>query len=70
MKKKNTAVFSLLLLMLIVSGCADYGITRDDAYAIATNAVLGTPLPPEYQTAAAALLSLTLTPTPSGEKRT
>ena len=70
MKKKNIAIFSLLFIMLVVSGCASYDITQDDAYAVATNAALGTPPPPKYQTAAAAVLSLTLTPTPNGEERT
>ena len=70
MKKKNIAIFSLLFIMLVVSGCASYDITQDDAYAVATNAALGTPPPPKYQTAAAALLSLTLTPTPNGGGQT
>ena len=67
--KKKILLFSLLLV-LSLSSCASYGITKEDAYAVATNAALGTPPPPQHQTAAAALLSITLTPTPNGDDRT
>lgn len=66
MKKKNLFLFSLLLIAFVLSSCASYGITQEEAYAVATNAALGTPPPPQHQTAAAALL----TPTPSGDDRT
>jgi hypothetical protein len=67
--KKKLFLFSLLFI-LGLSGCASYGITEEDAYAVATNAALGTPPPPQHQRAAAALLSITLTPTSNGDERT
>ena len=60
---KTKLTFFLLLLGLSLSACGS-GYDPQDARIVATNAALGTPPPPQYQTAAAVYLQLT--PTPGG----
>jgi len=62
MKRK---LFITSFLLLILSACSA-GYSPDEARVVATNAALGTPPPPQYQTAAAVYAGLTPTPTPKG----
>ncbi|MFZ5856751.1 MAG: hypothetical protein ACOYZ6_07970 [Chloroflexota bacterium] len=59
--KKN--IIFLVLLSLALTACGAYN--EVEAQMVATEAAMGTPPPPKYQTAAAIYLGLTLTPTPS-----
>ncbi|GEM_PF-1049142 len=63
--KKRIILFGLVVSLgsLMTSGC-EYAINEALAIEMATNAALGTPPEPLYQTAAAIYLHLTLTPTP------
>ena len=61
--KKRFLLLVLLGFSFSISAC-EYAIEEQLAIEIATNAALGTPPPPHYQTAAAYYLKLTLTSTP------
>ena len=65
----KTKIAIILLFFALFLGACGSGYDTDDARMVATNAALGTPPPPQYQTAAAIYLNLTLTPTP-GESNT
>jgi len=56
-------LFIILLLMLVLSGCAGY--SKKEIEEIATQSAMGTPPPHDLQTMAAVHLALTLTPTPT-----
>jgi len=53
----------VLLGMALATACGS-GLNEKEARQVATQAALGTPPPPKYQTAAAIYLNLTMTPTP------
>lgn len=57
-------ILFIVPLMILLVACGS-GIDEKEARMVATNAALGTPPPPKYQTAAAIYLNLTLTPTPT-----
>ena len=65
----KTKIAIILLFLALFLGACGSGYDTDDARMVATNAALGTPPPPQYQTAAAIYSNLTLTPTP-GESNT
>jgi len=54
-------IFLFLLLPLVLTACGS-GLNEWEARQVATNAALGTPPPPVYQTAAAYYLQVTMTP--------
>lgn len=61
---KRVIFFLLIFGALFLTACGS-GLDEKEARRVATQAALGTPPPPKYQTAAAIYLGLTLTPTPT-----
>jgi hypothetical protein len=57
-------ILYIIPLLFFIAACGS-GISEKEARVVATNAALGTPPPPKYQTAAAIYLNLTLTSTPT-----
>lgn len=61
---KRVIFFLLIFGAIFLTACGS-GLDENEARRVATEAALGTPPPPKYQTAAAIYLNLTLTPTPT-----
>ena len=61
---KRVIFFLIIFGAVLLTACGS-GLDEKEARQVATQAALGTPPPPKYQTAAAIYLGLTLTPTPT-----